>query len=258
MQRVATDWLAWELTHSALWVSVIAFCNLAPSVVISPLAGAVADRDRPRAADRGLAVRRRGAGGNPGGADPDRADPGRVHRRARRAQRHGRDIRPAGAPMPDPRPGAARLPARRGRAELADLQHRPLRRPRAVRPDDRRLGRGAADRLQRRGLSVRQPDHVPAAARSGDPARPPLQPQRPARRGRGHSLRRAPPRHRADACCSPRRSGCCCARCRRCCRPTSPTCSAATHADWPRSPARWASPRWSAARWWPSAAGSAG
>ena len=49
MQRVATDWLAWELTHSALWVSVIAFCNLAPSVIISPLAGAVADRmDRVR------------------------------------------------------------------------------------------------------------------------------------------------------------------------------------------------------------------
>ncbi len=48
-QRVATDWLAWELTHSALWVAVIAFCNLAPSVVISPIAGAVADRmDRVR------------------------------------------------------------------------------------------------------------------------------------------------------------------------------------------------------------------
>jgi MFS family permease len=49
VQRVATDWLAWELTHSAFWVSIIAFCNLAPSVVISPLAGAVADRvDRVR------------------------------------------------------------------------------------------------------------------------------------------------------------------------------------------------------------------
>jgi predicted MFS family arabinose efflux permease len=49
MQRVATDWLAWELTHSALWVSVLAFCNLAPSVIVSPLAGAVADRmDRVR------------------------------------------------------------------------------------------------------------------------------------------------------------------------------------------------------------------
>lgn len=49
VQRVATDWLAWELTHSALWVAIIAFCNLAPSVVISPIAGAVADRmDRVR------------------------------------------------------------------------------------------------------------------------------------------------------------------------------------------------------------------
>src|ERR1700761_8440405 len=49
VQRIATDWLAWELTHSVLWVSVIAFCNLAPSVVISPVAGAVADRiDRVR------------------------------------------------------------------------------------------------------------------------------------------------------------------------------------------------------------------
>ncbi|HVZ07347.1 MFS transporter [Rhodopila sp.] len=49
IQRIATDWLAWELTQSALWVSVIAFCNLAPSVVISPVAGAIADRvDRVR------------------------------------------------------------------------------------------------------------------------------------------------------------------------------------------------------------------
>jgi MFS family permease len=49
VQRIATDWLAWELTHSALWVAIIAFCNLAPSVVISPIAGAVADRmDRVR------------------------------------------------------------------------------------------------------------------------------------------------------------------------------------------------------------------
>lgn len=49
IQRIATDWLAWELTHSALWVAIIAFCNLAPSVIVSPIAGAVADRmDRVR------------------------------------------------------------------------------------------------------------------------------------------------------------------------------------------------------------------
>ncbi len=44
IQRIATDWLAWQLTHSVMWVAVIAFCNLVPSVVISPIAGAVADR----------------------------------------------------------------------------------------------------------------------------------------------------------------------------------------------------------------------
>jgi predicted MFS family arabinose efflux permease len=44
VQRIATDWLAWELTHSPLWVAIIAFCNLVPSVLISPIAGAVADR----------------------------------------------------------------------------------------------------------------------------------------------------------------------------------------------------------------------
>jgi MFS family permease len=49
MQRVAVEWLAWQLTHSPLWVGILAFCNLAPSVVASPLAGAAADRlDRVR------------------------------------------------------------------------------------------------------------------------------------------------------------------------------------------------------------------
>jgi MFS family permease len=48
-QRVAVDWLAWEMTHSPLWVGTLAFCNLGPSVIVSPLAGAVADRlDRVR------------------------------------------------------------------------------------------------------------------------------------------------------------------------------------------------------------------
>ena len=49
MQKVAVDWLAWELTHSALWVGALAFCNLAPAILISPFAGAVSDRmDRVR------------------------------------------------------------------------------------------------------------------------------------------------------------------------------------------------------------------
>ncbi|MBN8892018.1 MAG: hypothetical protein BGP12_17025 [Rhodospirillales bacterium 70-18] len=49
VQKVAVDWLAWELTHSPLWVGILAFCNLAPSVIVSPFAGAWADRmDRVR------------------------------------------------------------------------------------------------------------------------------------------------------------------------------------------------------------------
>ncbi|MBR0678997.1 MFS transporter [Roseomonas eburnea] len=44
MHRIAVSWLAWELTGSALWVGFVAFCDLAPAVVVSPIAGAVADR----------------------------------------------------------------------------------------------------------------------------------------------------------------------------------------------------------------------
>jgi MFS family permease len=44
MQRIAVSWLAWELTGNAFWVGMVAFCDLAPAVLISPLAGAMADR----------------------------------------------------------------------------------------------------------------------------------------------------------------------------------------------------------------------
>ncbi len=44
VQRVAVGWLTWELTHSPTWLGVIAFADLAPTVVLAPLAGAVADR----------------------------------------------------------------------------------------------------------------------------------------------------------------------------------------------------------------------
>ncbi|MBY0337666.1 MAG: MFS transporter [Acetobacteraceae bacterium] len=51
MHRIAVMWLAWELTRSSLWVGMVAFCDLAPAVVFSPVAGAVADRmDRVRLA----------------------------------------------------------------------------------------------------------------------------------------------------------------------------------------------------------------
>ena len=42
--RVALGWLAWELTRSEFWVGVIAFTQFAPSVVLGPLFGVMADR----------------------------------------------------------------------------------------------------------------------------------------------------------------------------------------------------------------------
>ena len=49
LQRVAVGWLAWELTHSGTWLGLVAFADLFPVVLLSPLAGALADRrDRVR------------------------------------------------------------------------------------------------------------------------------------------------------------------------------------------------------------------
>lgn len=49
LHRIAVMWLAWELTGSAFWVGAVAFCDLIPAAVASPLAGAMADRiDRVR------------------------------------------------------------------------------------------------------------------------------------------------------------------------------------------------------------------
>ena len=44
VQRVAVGWLAWELTRSGLWLGMIAFADLAPTVFLAPVAGVVADR----------------------------------------------------------------------------------------------------------------------------------------------------------------------------------------------------------------------
>src|SRR3954454_23651680 len=44
VHRIAISWLAWEMTGSAFWVVMVAFCDLAPAVIFSPIAGAVADR----------------------------------------------------------------------------------------------------------------------------------------------------------------------------------------------------------------------
>ncbi|HEU0070252.1 MAG TPA: MFS transporter [Alphaproteobacteria bacterium] len=44
IQRVAIGWLTWELTHSGAWLGIVAFAELGPSILFSPIGGAHADR----------------------------------------------------------------------------------------------------------------------------------------------------------------------------------------------------------------------
>ena len=44
MQRIGVGWLAWELTHSGLWLGIVAFADFFPILLIGPIAGAAADR----------------------------------------------------------------------------------------------------------------------------------------------------------------------------------------------------------------------
>ena len=44
MYKVALGWIVWDLTHSAAWLGFLGFIDLAPALVIMPIAGAVADR----------------------------------------------------------------------------------------------------------------------------------------------------------------------------------------------------------------------
>ena len=44
MQRISVSWLTWEMTHSGLWLGIMAFADFFPGLVVGPLAGAFADR----------------------------------------------------------------------------------------------------------------------------------------------------------------------------------------------------------------------
>ncbi len=46
-QRVAVGWLAWNLTHSPTWLGLIAAADLVPTIILSPIAGALVDRLHP-------------------------------------------------------------------------------------------------------------------------------------------------------------------------------------------------------------------
>ena len=47
MQRVGVGWLAWELTHSTAWLGAVAAADLAPMLLLAPVAGAITDRHNP-------------------------------------------------------------------------------------------------------------------------------------------------------------------------------------------------------------------
>jgi MFS family permease len=44
MYRMAVAWMVWKMTGSATWLGIFGFIDHAPAVLISPLAGAIADR----------------------------------------------------------------------------------------------------------------------------------------------------------------------------------------------------------------------
>lgn len=44
IQEVAVSWTAWELTHSTTWLAIIALIEIAPTVLILPWGGVLADR----------------------------------------------------------------------------------------------------------------------------------------------------------------------------------------------------------------------
>jgi predicted MFS family arabinose efflux permease len=44
MQRIAIGWLTWQLTHSGLWLGIVAFADFFPVLLVGPIAGAAADR----------------------------------------------------------------------------------------------------------------------------------------------------------------------------------------------------------------------
>jgi predicted MFS family arabinose efflux permease len=44
LQRVAVGWVAWQLTKSGTWLGLVAYADLFPTVLLCPVAGALADR----------------------------------------------------------------------------------------------------------------------------------------------------------------------------------------------------------------------
>ncbi len=44
VHRISVLWLTWEMTHSGTWLGLMSVADLAPTVIVTPFAGAIADR----------------------------------------------------------------------------------------------------------------------------------------------------------------------------------------------------------------------
>ncbi|MEQ8370235.1 MAG: MFS transporter [Alphaproteobacteria bacterium] len=56
MQRLAVQWLAWDLTHDFRWLGIVAFAELFPAIIASPVAGVIADRVNQKTLIQGVQV----------------------------------------------------------------------------------------------------------------------------------------------------------------------------------------------------------
>ena len=56
MQRIGVGWLAWELTHSGLWLGIVAFADFFPVLLLGAITGAAADRSSTRGWSRVLPI----------------------------------------------------------------------------------------------------------------------------------------------------------------------------------------------------------
>ena len=44
IQRLAQGWLVWDLTHSGTWLGAVAVAEFLPTIIVTPITGALADR----------------------------------------------------------------------------------------------------------------------------------------------------------------------------------------------------------------------
>ena len=122
MDQIALNWLVYDLTGSAFALGLVNLCRLTPILFFTLVGGVIADRverrklmfiDPDGGDGAGAGAGRPGLDG-PGGAVDGAAGGGRPGDRAL--------VQPAGPPVVDLGPGAARAPLQRHRAQPGDQQ----------------------------------------------------------------------------------------------------------------------------------------